>query len=49
MNPNVKIILVVRDPVVRTVSHWLHYCRKYPLDVRNCATFESSCIFKPDG
>ena len=49
MDPNVKIILVVRDPVVRTVSHWLHYCRKYPLDVRNCATFESSCIFKPDG
>ena len=49
MDPTVKVLLVVRDPVVRTVSHWLHYCRRCPHDVQNCTTFESSSIFKPDG
>ena len=49
MNESMKILLVVRDPVDRSVSHWLHVCRK-ARDAGNdeafCRTYESSGVLK---
>jgi len=52
MNESMKILLVVRDPVDRSVSHWLHACRnirKLGNDTTFCQTYESSGVLKNDG
>ena len=43
MNASVKAILLVRDPIVRSVSHWIHSCHgrlktDRDEDKRKCAT-----------
>ena len=42
MNPKVKLILIVRNPVTRTVSHYVHllYDDKAKMPVRNYKRFE---------
>ncbi|KAI0229226.1 Heparan sulfate glucosamine 3-O-sulfotransferase 1, partial [Lamellibrachia satsuma] len=49
MNATIKIILIVRDPIARSVSDWLHYCRKHQLDIEMCRTYESSDILTLSG
>ncbi|KAI0229260.1 Heparan sulfate glucosamine 3-O-sulfotransferase 1, partial [Lamellibrachia satsuma] len=49
MNATIKIVLTVRDPVARSVSDWLHYCRKHKFDIEMCQTFEGSDILTPSG
>ena len=49
MNESMKILLVVRDPVDRSVSHWLHACRnarKAGNDETFCRTYEGSGVLK---
>ena len=51
MNESMKILLVVRDPVDRSVSHWLHSCRnvrKLGFDAAFCQAYESSGVLKND-
>ena len=49
MNATIKIILIVRDPIARSVSDWLQYCRKHQLDIEMCRTYESSDILTLSG
>ena len=49
MNATIKIILTVRDPVDRSLSHWLHHCRKHKSNIDICGTFEGSGILTPNG
>ncbi|KAI0212057.1 Heparan sulfate glucosamine 3-O-sulfotransferase 5 [Lamellibrachia satsuma] len=49
MNAKIKIMLTVRDPVARSVSDWLHHCRRYESDISTCRTYESSGILTPTG
>ena len=54
MNANIKLLLLVRDPIVRSISHWMHTCRKLrATDAkearRRCKTYESSGILRGDG
>ena len=49
MNATVKIILVVRDPVDRSVSHWLHSCSHHAKSPAVCRTYEGSGILTPEG
>ena len=52
MNESMKILLVVRDPVDRSVSHWQHSCRnvrKLGFDAAFCQAYESSGVLKNDG
>ena len=51
-NDGMKILLVVRDPVDRSVSHWLHACRnarKAGNDETFCRTYDDSGVLKNDG
>ena len=48
MNAAIRIILIVRDPVARSVSDWLQYCRvKNNTDI--CRTYEGSGVLTPTG
>ena len=47
MNATIKIVLTVCDPVARSVSDWLHYCRKHKFDIDMCRTYEGSDILTP--
>ncbi|KAI0229258.1 Heparan sulfate glucosamine 3-O-sulfotransferase 1, partial [Lamellibrachia satsuma] len=49
MNATIKIVLTVRDPVARSVSDWLQYCRKHKFDIEMCRTYEGSDILTPSG
>ena len=54
MNASVKAILLVRDPIVRSVSHWIHSCHgrlKTDRDEhkRKCETYEGSGILTEEG
>ena len=51
MNESMKILLVVRDPVDRSVSDWIHVCwkaREAGYDMAFCRTYESSGVLKND-
>ena len=47
MNATIKIVLTVCDPVARSISDWLHYCRKHKFDIDMCRTYEGSDILTP--
>ena len=54
MNARIKLILLVRDPIVRSISHWMHQCRKPHASHtkeadRVCKTFESSGVLTEGG
>ena len=54
MNASVKAILLVRDPIVRSVSHWIHSCHnRLNTDAeenkRKCETYEGSGILTEEG
>ena len=49
MNASIKILLIVRDPVDRSVSHWLHKCSHYVMPLGVCDTYEGSGILTPEG
>ena len=53
MNVGIKAILLVRDPIVRSVSHWIHSCHNRlnaaEEDKRMCPTYENSGILTEEG
>ncbi|KAI0234776.1 Heparan sulfate glucosamine 3-O-sulfotransferase 1 [Lamellibrachia satsuma] len=52
MNASIKIILVVRNPVDRSVSHWLHVCFKARVAkeaLNSCRTIENAGILTREG
>ena len=54
MNASIKLILVVRDPVDRSVSEWMHHCRNILEDndkiaAQRCQTYESSGVLTKTG
>ena len=54
LNANIKVILVVRDPVDRSVSDWIQTCRMLrkvndSSVERQCQTYESSGILTSNG
>ena len=54
MNASIKLLLIVRDPVDRSVSEWIHKCRKFQEanDKRAaliCQTYESSGVLTITG
>ena len=54
MNASIKLLLIVRDPVDRSVSEWIHRCRKFreANDKRAaliCQTYESSGVLTITG
>ena len=54
MNASMKVILLVRDPIDRSVSDWLQSCRKFrdgriKIPQRICQTFEGSGILTSTG
>ena len=54
MNASIKLLLIVRDPVDRSVSEWIHRCRKFQEanDKRAaliCQTYESSGVLTITG
>ena len=50
MNASIKILLIVRDPVYRSVSHWLHKCAsRHVMPIGMCDTYEGSGILTPEG
>ena len=53
MNASIKVILLVRDPIVRSMSHWMHNCQRLlTTDAEKaglvCKTYESSGILATD-
>ena len=52
MNASIKIILIVRNPVDRSVSHWLHRCfkaREANKTLAICQKYEDSGILTSEG
>ena len=54
MNDSIKLILVVRDPVDRSVSEWIQICRQlreanYKTAEQICRTYESSGVLNKTG
>ena len=54
MNSSIKAILLVRDPIFRSLSHWMHYCQGRPSNdteeaKRKCQTYEGSGILTEEG
>ena len=54
LNSSIKAILLVRDPIARSVSHWIHSCHNRlntdrEEDKRICETYEGSGILTEDG
>ena len=48
LSRNVKLILIVRHPITRTVSDYLHYIHRPPGMTRNPPSFDSM-VFHPNG
>ena len=54
MNASIKVILLVRDPIDRSVSDWLEICRQFrdgriKVSERICQTYEGSGILTSTG
>ena len=54
MNTSIKLLLVVRDPVDRSVSEWMHWCRNLreandKRAAQRCQTYESSGVLTITG
>jgi hypothetical protein len=46
VNPNMKIIVVMRDPVIRAVSHFTHHLAKHKINIAEEGDEKLTNIFK---